>query len=134
MLYVDDEPCAFWTGFGYRGVFRTGLTGYDPAYADFHVGTYVLMRLLDDLARDDAFHTVDYGFGDAEYKHTFGTDSWQEVDAFVFARSARGIWVDIARTSIAGVDSASRAVAGSLGKRTKRLWRRRLEEGDRART
>ena len=117
VLYVDDEPCAFWMGFGYRGVFRTGLTGYDPAYAEYHVGTFVLMRMLDDLAREDGFHTVDYGFGDAEYKRTFGTDSWQEADVFVFARTARGIWLNLARTSIAGLDRASRSVAGSLGKR-----------------
>ncbi len=129
VLHVDDEPCAFWMGFGYHGVFRTGLTGYDPAYGEYHVGTFVLMQMLDDLAREDGFHTVDYGFGDAEYKRTFGTDSWLEADVFVFARTARGIWLNLARTSIAGLDRASRSVAGSFGKRAKKLWRRRLQEG-----
>jgi CelD/BcsL family acetyltransferase involved in cellulose biosynthesis len=127
VLYLDDRPRAYWLGFGYRGVFRTGLTGYDPAFAEYNVGTFVLTRLLDDLARDEAFRVVDYGFGDAEYKHTFGTESWQEADVLVFAPTIRGAWRNLGRTSVHGIDRSMRAVSGSMGARVKKAWRRRLQ-------
>ena len=42
LLSLDGEPIAFWQGQAYRGVFPTGVPGFDPAYADLRVGNYVL--------------------------------------------------------------------------------------------
>ncbi len=71
------------------GVFPTGVPGFDPAYADLRVGNYVLLRLIADLCADESIDTLDYGFGDAEYKRRFGTRSWLEQDVHVFARRRR---------------------------------------------
>ena len=73
VLYLDDEPVAFWQGQAYNGVFSTGVPGFDPAYADHRVGNYVLFKLIADLCADESIETLDYGFGDAEYKRRFGT-------------------------------------------------------------
>ena len=73
VLYLDDEPIAFWQGQAYNGVFSTGVPGFDPAYADHRVGNYVLFKLIADLCADESIDTLDYGFGDAEYKRRFGT-------------------------------------------------------------
>jgi CelD/BcsL family acetyltransferase involved in cellulose biosynthesis len=130
VLYVDEKPRAYWLGFGYRGVFRTGLTGYDPAFAEYNVGTFLLMRMIDDLARDDDFHVIDYGFGDAEYKHTFGTESWHEADVLVFAPTLRGSWRNLGRTSVQGVDRSMRSVGAPMIARVKKAWRRRLQSSE----
>jgi CelD/BcsL family acetyltransferase involved in cellulose biosynthesis len=129
VLYVDDEPCAYWLGLAYGGVFRTGPTGYDPAFAEYNVGTFVLMQMIDDLAQDPDVHTIDYGFGDAEYKHTFGTECWDEADCYLFAAGLRGIWLNTARTAVVGADRCARRLLGSSGARTiKRAWRNRLQQ------
>jgi hypothetical protein len=130
VLYVDDEPRAYWFGLAYRGVFRTGLTGYDPGFADYHPGTFVLMRMIDDLAHDPEVQTVDYGFGDAEYKHTFGTESWAEADIAIFPPTVAGAGRNLLRTAVAGLEQAGRRIAGSsLRARAKKAWRRRLRRG-----
>ena len=68
VLYLNDAPAAFWHGNAYHGVFGIGATGFDPAFADARPGTYLLMRVVEDLAADDSVHTLDFGFGDADYK------------------------------------------------------------------
>jgi CelD/BcsL family acetyltransferase involved in cellulose biosynthesis len=112
----------------YRCVFRIGVPGYDPALAQLRVGTFVLMKLIEDLCADETVGTVDYGFGDAEYKRRFGTRSWQEEDVFVYATTARGIRINLVRTAL--LDAAG--VAHRVLQRSdafgciEREWRRRL--------
>ena len=128
MLYLDGAPVAFWHGEAYRGVFRIGIPGYDPALASLRVGTYVFVRMIEDLCADDGVDTIDYGFGDAEYKRRFGTRTWLEEDVLVFAPTLRAMRINLVRSSLlAGVDGASRVLARTDAvERLKRAWRRRL--------
>ncbi len=128
VLYIEDTPRAFWLGTAYRDTFHTGPTGYDPAIADSNPGTALLIRMLTDLCADDAIDVVDYGLGDAEYKHTFGSDSWLESDLLMFGPSFRARSIHVAHTAIAAADRFTRTVAHSrgLGDRVKRRWRQRL--------
>jgi CelD/BcsL family acetyltransferase involved in cellulose biosynthesis len=128
LLYLDGEPCAFWHGEAYRGVFRIGVPGYDPQYAQLRVGTFVLMRLVEDLCADETVDTVDYGFGDAEYKRRFGSRSWQEEDVLVYAPTARAVRINLVRTALLAAVGVARRVlqrGDALG-RVKRGWRKRL--------
>jgi hypothetical protein len=59
VLYLDGRPGAFWHGEAYRGVFRIGVPGYDPALAQLRVGTFVLMKLIEDLCADETVNTLD---------------------------------------------------------------------------
>jgi CelD/BcsL family acetyltransferase involved in cellulose biosynthesis len=127
VLSLDDEPCAFWLGNAYGGVFFTGPTGYDPSLANLRVGTYVLMKMIEDLCADDSVEEVDYGIGDAEYKRHFGSQTWLEEDTLVFAPSVRGVRVNMTRTAVLSAAGAARRVAG--GERiasVKKRWRERL--------
>jgi CelD/BcsL family acetyltransferase involved in cellulose biosynthesis len=127
VLSVDDEPRAFWIGLAYRGVFFTGPTGYDPSLAHLRLGTYVLMKMLEDLCADSAVEQVDYGIGDAEYKRHFGSESWLEEDRLVFAPSLRGVRVNMTRTAALGAAEAARRVAGGERIATiKKHWRAHL--------
>ena len=128
VLFLDGAPRAFWHGEAYRGVFRIGVPGYDPAFGHLRVGNFVLMRLIEDLCGDEGVDTLDYGFGGAEYKRRFGTRSWQEEDVLVYATTAKGIRVNAARTGIlstAGLARRALARGGALD-RIKRGWRQRL--------
>jgi CelD/BcsL family acetyltransferase involved in cellulose biosynthesis len=131
VLYLDGEPVAFWYGLGYRGVFSTDITGYDPAYGDLRIGRYVMVKLIEDLCADHAIHSLDYGFGDAEYKRLFGDRNWAEEDVLVYAPSARAIRINLLRTLVLGLAAGAQAVVGNrLIDRVKRRWRARLAAGN----
>lgn len=132
VLSVDGEPCAFWLGLVYGGVFFTGPTGYDPALGHLRLGTYVLMKMLEYLCGDDDVDEVDYGIGDAEYKRHFGTESWLEEDVLVFAPSFRGVRVNLTRTVILSTAAAAQRGPGLQG--VKRRWRARLAARARKKT
>jgi hypothetical protein len=125
VLYLDAEPIAYRTGFVYRGRFTGSKTGYDPAYRNDRVGTYLLIRLIEDLCADDAVQVLDFGDGDADEKRRFSSSSSDEAHPLIFAPTLTGVRVNLARTAI--------TAAHELGKRTleqtglvrpvKRRWR-----------
>jgi hypothetical protein len=128
VLYLDGGPIAFWPGSAHGGVFHIGTPGYDPAYADYRIGTYLQMRMFEDLIADAGVHSVDYGQGDAEYKRRFGSESHEEADLHVFAPNARALAVNGARAAILAAAEGARAALRRAGvlERVKRGWRRRL--------
>jgi hypothetical protein len=115
ILYLDDAPAAFWHGNAYKGVFGIGATGFDPAHADARPGTYLLMRAVEDLADDESVHTLDFGFGDAEYKRNFGDERWIEEDVVLVEPRARPIALNLARTAVLGTSRLARAAAERAG-------------------
>ena len=130
VLYLKGSPAAFWHGNAYKGVFGIGATGFDPAFADARPGTYLLMRVIEDLAADDAVHTLDFGFGDAEYKRHFGDERRIEQDVVLVEPRARPIALNLARTAVLGASSVARGAAeraGALGE-LRRRRRERLAE------
>jgi CelD/BcsL family acetyltransferase involved in cellulose biosynthesis len=128
VLSIDGEPAAFWHGFAYRGEFAIGIPGYDPAYAQQRVGTYVLMRAIEELCADEDVHTVDFGFGEAEYKRRFGTERWEEEDVLVYATTFRGVRVNLTRTAVLRSAAAARTLA-ERAPGLRRRWRARLARG-----
>lgn len=131
VLSIDSRPCAFWYGHRYRGVFATSATGYDPAYAHLRPGTFVLMRLIEDLSGDGETEILDFGSGDAEYKRRFSDESWEEQDVLVWAPTAKGIRTNLAHTGVLALIGGVKRVAGGrrLGGALKNRWRARLRSG-----
>lgn len=130
VLYVGEQPVAFWHGYAYRGVFQTHVPGYLPAYRELNVGTYVLLRLVEELCADPLVGVLDFGFGDAEYKRRFGDEAWEEADVAIFAPSFAGVRVNAVRTAIVAANRVGKRALGSgLLARMKRAWRSRMVEG-----
>ncbi len=126
-LECRNEPIAFQVGGVYEGIYFADFTGYLPQYADFSPGLVQLGRVLRDLC-SAGVRGVDYGYGHAEYKQSFGTCSWQEATLSLYGRTwrARGT-----RLLQRGSAAASRAASGCLRKLglhdwLKRRWRSRL--------
>jgi CelD/BcsL family acetyltransferase involved in cellulose biosynthesis len=133
VLYVEGAPRAFWHGIRYGRVFSTGPTGYDPAFATHRVGTYLLGRMVEELSREDGLDWIDFGFGDAEYKHHFGDESWLEEDVLAWAPRARPIRLNAARTALLAGDRSARWLLerGGLAGKTRRLLRTRVRRSGR---
>jgi CelD/BcsL family acetyltransferase involved in cellulose biosynthesis len=131
VLSVDDRPIAFWTGFSYGGTFGwRGATGYDPAFARLSPGTYVLVRLLEDLSRDPAVQLFDIGGGDVEYKRYFGDHRWEEIDVRLLGPGLRNLAVNTVGSSVQALHQCLRSAGAAGGRQgsAARLQRRRLKK------
>jgi CelD/BcsL family acetyltransferase involved in cellulose biosynthesis len=134
MLYLRGEPIAFWPGSAYNGTFFVGTPGYDPAYGEYSIGTFLLMRVVEDLCSDAAIELLDFGFGEAEYKRRFGNERWEEADIVLYAPTVKAIRINLTRTALSGAARlAKRTLAhAGLAAALKRRWRRRLAGGGRS--
>jgi CelD/BcsL family acetyltransferase involved in cellulose biosynthesis len=133
VLYLEGAPVAFWPGYAYNGTFFIGTPGYDPSFADNRVGMYLQMRMIEDLCADPGVQVLDYGFGDAEYKRRFGSESWEEQTVAIFGPSARALGISAIRTAVLASDRGARRLLTAAGvlDRVKRWWRGRLAGGPR---
>jgi CelD/BcsL family acetyltransferase involved in cellulose biosynthesis len=132
MLSLRGHPVAFWPGTSFRGTFSIGTPGYDPALAEYRIGTYVLLRVIEELCTEDGMDVLDFGFGESEYKRRLGSDSWEEEDMLVFSPTFRGIRINATRTLVAGGAALARTVAektGVAGRLKRRLRSRLASEG-----
>jgi CelD/BcsL family acetyltransferase involved in cellulose biosynthesis len=132
VLYLRDRPAAFWHGNAFGGVFGIGATGFDPAYTEDRPGTYLLMKVIEDLCADPAVQTLDFGFGDADYKRHFGDESWVEEDVVVFEPRARPVALNLAGTALQGTTAAARAALEKVGGLARLRQRRRAQAGSRS--
>jgi hypothetical protein len=130
VLYIDGSPVAFSAGNAYRGRFYYGIPGYDPAYGNYRVGTYVFLKMVEDLCADDTVDVLDFGPGEAEHKRHFCDRSWYEAEVYLFAPDARPRFINLARAAILRTNDGLASVARTAGvvDKVKRSWR------DRART
>lgn len=128
ILRISGRPVAFWTAWDYRGTIFIHTTAYEPDYASFSVGVYLLVKVIEDLCGDDRIETIDFGHGEAPYKRQFGSESSVETDLYVFGPTVKSVAIKLTRASIAATDRGARRVAAATGKSDslKRVWRRRL--------
>lgn len=127
VLYIADTPVAFWQGYVDGTVYRTGYTGFDPAYGEYRVGTYVLLRLIEACCENPAVSSIDFGVGAADYKERFGTTSWLDIDMFFYGPGLRPAMVAVARAVTSEANNILVALARRLEsmRKLKRWWRRR---------
>jgi hypothetical protein len=134
VLAVDGEAKAFWIGNVYEGVFFAGPTGYDPELARLQLGTCVLLHMLEDLCADPDAEELDWGSGDADYKHFFATHGWLEQDVVLFAPSFRGVRLNLTQKALTAAADAAKGVAGRVPalRGLKTRWRKQLRRSEAA--
>jgi CelD/BcsL family acetyltransferase involved in cellulose biosynthesis len=124
ILYLRNNPVAFQHGHIYRGTYGASGTAFDPSYRDLRPGTYLLMKLVEELCSDPDVNRLDWGFGDADYKRAFADEHWLEQDIGVYARRPRALALNAAQSAYDGLTAAARAAAARTGS-LPRLRRRR---------
>jgi hypothetical protein len=115
VLSIDGEPKAFWHGIAYQGTFFIGSPGYDPALSKHRIGMFLQMRMVEDLCRDPGIRAIDYGFGDAQYKRSFGDQVQEETDVRLFAPTPRGAWLNLAKSSTLALDRLAKSAVKRAG-------------------
>jgi hypothetical protein len=130
VLYIDNNPIAFWSGSKYGDCYFGDYNGFLPEYASYRPGHYVLVKTIEYLCEDQSIKMMDLGFGDAEYKRELCDVCWNEANVKIFAPHFKGAWLNINSTVTTGIHlfaiwmlSRSKHLF-----KVKKLWRRRLQD------
>ena len=131
VLDIDGTPRAFWDGTIHADTFFIGSPGYDPDFARHRIGTWLQMRMMEDLCARDDVRALDYGMGDAQYKQSYGDECWMDAVVHVFAATPRGLRANAGRTAVTSATRTARRALARMGAedRVKRIWRGRLQGG-----
>jgi len=124
-LYVGQKPCAFWIGAVYQGTFYNDFVGYDPAYARYSPGTYLFLRIVEELC-SSGVKEIDFGFSDEEYKKRFANWTWQGSNVYLYAPTRRGVTLSAMKLITTSLNESARYLLerANLIQRVKRVWRR----------
>jgi hypothetical protein len=127
VLHLDSKPRAFWMGNIYKNVFHSEITGYDPEFRNYELGTLVFLKMAEYLCMEKV-ETIDFGLGDALYKSRFGDTHWEEGDVLIFSPTFKNIKLNLIRTLLEGSALRARRLISRLGleQRLKTIWKRKI--------
>jgi Acetyltransferase (GNAT) domain len=127
LLYIRERPCAFLIGRQYKFTFFAEYTGYDPEFAKYSPGIFILMRCIR-KSFELASGTVqfDLGSGDHSYKHVVCNVGWEEGNAYLYAPTFRGFLLNFQMTAIGLINATLRKLTAHSGflKKARKQWQR----------
>ncbi|MBN1795984.1 MAG: GNAT family N-acetyltransferase [Sedimentisphaerales bacterium] len=132
VIKVDEQPVAFQVGMKYAGAYFVEEIGHDPEWKKYNIGTILFLKILDHLCKDDQVDTIDFGFGDAEYKQRYGNNSWDETTLYIFAPRLFPVTINIVHGFLAGMSNFGTYILKKFNSvnSLKRKWRDRLRNRD----
>lgn len=131
ILSIDNQPAAFRFALRYRRIYFGDGIGYNSRWGDFRIGTILFLRVLEQLCGEREVDYYDFGFGDADYKQSYGSESWPEVAAtYLFAPRLYPVLINLMTSFNTGCTRGLSAVFRRIRifSTIKRLWRRKLKE------
>jgi hypothetical protein len=130
VLLLGGKPCAFWIGDVNRETFGSDYLGYDPSFAKYSPGMYLIVKVLEGFCdgHRDGVAAIDFGPGPAQYKEVLSTEVWREMSVYIFAPTAKGFALNFVRTLIGGVDRTLKKTLArvKLLQKVKKAWRARV--------
>lgn len=73
VLYLNGKPSAFICGILYKRSFFTEHIGFDVQYERLSIGSYLLLKVIEDIASGRCADTLDYSYGSDSYKKRFSS-------------------------------------------------------------
>jgi len=129
VLYLGDQPSAFFIGKQYKDTFHGNFMGFDPQFAKYSPGLLVLLHSIEECFETSTRASrFDLGWGDRQYKRVLCNHSRQDGPMYLYSRSLRGLRLNFLRSTTSLLDlAARRALAkSSFLSRAKKLWQRGL--------
>lgn len=84
ILYLDGKPSAFINGILYKRNFLTEHIGFDIQYEKLSIGSYLLLKVIEDIASNKYADTIDYSFGSDSYKKRFSSLCHEDIRIRLF--------------------------------------------------
>ena len=129
VLFINGEPGAFQVGVHYGKKYMLEQIGFDPKRGRLELGTVLFLRVLERICADPGIESIDFGFGDADYKHRYGDEQWQEASVYIFAPRPYPIFINMLRTCVTVLNLGLEYTVNKTGLTgwTKRRWRNLLQ-------
>jgi hypothetical protein len=134
VLYVEGRPCAFWITWVWAGVLSSEYMAFDPTFAKYGPGSYLVINAIEEACKDDSespVMVIDFGFGDAEWKALLANQRTQIASPYIFSPTIKATTCNLLRTIVGSADSSVKAILMQTGLLSdlKRKWRRALPQG-----
>jgi hypothetical protein len=128
ILFAGEKACAFQLALHYQKIYYMVNIGYDPALSSYKPGLILFLKVLESLCNDPSTNTIDFYFGDAEYKHRYGTEHWPEACIHIFGPRLCPVFINALRSSVSGTNAGLQHLANKIGFANwiKRRWRTAL--------
>lgn len=133
VLFINNEPRAFWHCSLYKQILSLSSTGYQDVFRKYELGTVLLVKVFEDHCGDDEI-VVDFGLGEAAYKQRFGSEHYIEVPLLLFSRTLRGFALRLGHAIFETTTASLRSLLDKLGltQRLKTTLRRLMAKGQSA--
>jgi hypothetical protein len=131
VLYLEEIPCSFLTGYIYRKTFFLETLGFNRQYQYFHPGMFLFMKVLEIFCLDEGVEALDFGLGDAHYKRSYGDHCWIEAGVHIFAPTLKGLHLNAAKTMTTIISRSAKKTLNrfQMVDLIKRKWRQKLTPG-----
>lgn len=130
VLYLDEQPCAFFIGKHYRKTFHGNFMGFDPQFGKYSPGLLVLMHSIEDCFDPKLRATqFDLGWGDRQYKRVICNHSRQDGPLYLYAFSWDGLRLNFLRSTALFLDLIARRwlAKSTVLQKAKKAWQGRLQ-------
>lgn len=89
------------------------------------------MEMFKALYEEGDIQTVDFGFGEAFYKHNFCNDNWQEASVYVYAPTLKGGLLNAIKSLLVIISTLTEYALKKLNltDKVKKIWRDKLAPG-----
>ena len=128
IAFAGNKPCAFQLGLHYKNIYYMVNRGFDPAFKSYNPGLVLFLKVLEGLCEDPSIESVDFYFGDAEYKNRYGTECWQEANICIFAPKIYPMFINALQITTLSMNAGLKYIVNKIGltDRIKRQWRNLL--------
>lgn len=127
ILQCDGRPIAFVEGLQPESVFTGDFTGYLPDWQDRQPGKVLFYKIIEDLHDWKPPRTLDFGYGDSDYKRHFSNDTTGQVNVYLFRKSLYTGTILATHSVFVGIKRTGQRFLDRIGKReaVRRVLRRR---------
>jgi len=137
VLYLDEQPCAFFIGKHYKKTFHGHYMGFDPQFGKYSPGLLVLMHSIEECFDPQMRATqFDLGWGDRQYKRVICNHSRLDGPLYLYALSWRGLKLNLLRSTASFLDLVARKLLArsSFLQELKKNWDGRLRRAKASRS
>ncbi|MHC4744302.1 MAG: hypothetical protein ACYS8Z_20495, partial [Planctomycetota bacterium] len=89
----------------------------------------LFLKVLEDLCADPGIESVNFGFGDSDYKRSYANNHWHEASVYIFASRPYPIALNMLQSAGTAVSLGLRYLMDKIGatRWLKRRWRTALQ-------
>ena len=131
ILYVSGSPISFIDGIRYQDTYYTESIGYLPETEKYGTGTFLFLKMVEDLLMKNEIRYIDFGYGNDLYKERFGNICRNEISVQIFACTLNGLLMNTMALVCGCLTMLGRYLSRSLGVygQLRKVWRNRLRKG-----